>query len=94
MKATALGIKAVDYEKQKVNIDKLYSGFTEQDATADTVAEHLPQRSDPLERPAAAQPLLLLHDRVHNESVSGRYTSSGSLVSSTTRCHRLPGCVR
>jgi len=27
VKAAALGIKAVDYEKQKVNIDTLYSGF-------------------------------------------------------------------
>jgi len=29
VKATALGIRAVDYEKQKVNIEKLYSGYTE-----------------------------------------------------------------
>ena len=29
VKATALGIKAVDYEKQKVNISELYRGFRE-----------------------------------------------------------------
>jgi len=36
LKATALGIKAVDYEKQKVNIQTLYRGFVEQDASHET----------------------------------------------------------
>ena len=39
VKATALGIKAVDYEKQKVNIDELYSGMTEQDLGSDSMDE-------------------------------------------------------
>ncbi len=39
VKATALGIKAVDYEKQKVNIERLYSGFTPVDTTAELLAE-------------------------------------------------------
>jgi PhoH-like ATPase len=38
IKATALGIKSVDYEKQKVNADKLYQGFTNMDCTPDTIA--------------------------------------------------------
>ncbi|MFW5995140.1 MAG: PIN domain-containing protein, partial [Spirochaetia bacterium] len=33
IKATALGIKAVDYEKQKVNVEKLYSGSTSFDVS-------------------------------------------------------------
>jgi PhoH-like ATPase len=37
LKATALGIKAVDYEKQKVNIQTLYRGFVEQDASHETL---------------------------------------------------------
>jgi PhoH-like ATPase len=37
VKATALGIRAVDYEKQKVNAEKLYSGFTELDVNHDTL---------------------------------------------------------
>ncbi len=37
VKATALGLKAVDYEKQKVNINQLYSGFLELDASAETL---------------------------------------------------------
>jgi len=35
VKATALGIKAVDYEKQKVDIATLYQGVREVDASAD-----------------------------------------------------------
>ena len=37
LKATALGLKAVDYEKQKVNIQTLYRGFVEQDASHETL---------------------------------------------------------
>lgn len=37
LKATALGLKAVDYEKQKVNIQTLYRGYVEQDASPETL---------------------------------------------------------
>ena len=37
LKATALGLKAVDYEKQKVNLQTLYRGFVEQDASHETL---------------------------------------------------------
>jgi PhoH-like ATPase len=36
VKATSLGIRAVDYEKQTVNIEKLYSGYTEINVSTDT----------------------------------------------------------
>jgi len=35
VKAQALGLLAVDYEKQKVNVDSLYTGVTEMDGNAD-----------------------------------------------------------
>ncbi len=35
VKATSLGIKAVDYEKQKVSIDKLYPGYLEAEISQD-----------------------------------------------------------
>ncbi len=38
VKATALGIKAVDYEKQKVDIATLYQGVREMDISADSMA--------------------------------------------------------
>ncbi len=37
VKATALGIRAVDYEKQKINISKLYSGYGQIESSADTL---------------------------------------------------------
>lgn len=37
VKATALGIRAVDYEKQKVNITKLYSGYGQIESSLDTL---------------------------------------------------------
>jgi PhoH-like ATPase len=39
LKATALGIKAVDYEKQKVNIEDLYKGYIEMDVGQDSLQE-------------------------------------------------------
>ena len=51
VKATALGIRAVDYEKQKVNIDKLYSGFTELDASKETMVEVREHRVVPAPEP-------------------------------------------
>lgn len=37
VKATALGIKAVDYEKQKVNISNLYQGYREAEVAKETI---------------------------------------------------------
>jgi len=37
VKATALGIRAMDYEKQKVDVNTLYSGVTEMTAAPETV---------------------------------------------------------
>ncbi len=39
VKAAALGIKAVDYEKQKVNIDDLYSGLRSANVSAENAEE-------------------------------------------------------
>ncbi len=39
VKATALGIKAVDYEKQKVNIDELYSGWRKLAVSEETLSD-------------------------------------------------------
>ncbi|MCK4542746.1 MAG: PhoH family protein [Spirochaetales bacterium] len=39
VKAKALGIRAVDYEKQKVNINSLYAGWRPSDATSERIEE-------------------------------------------------------
>jgi PhoH-like ATPase len=78
VKATALGIKAVDYEKQKVNIDKLYSGYTELDATADNVATLRAAGRLKWSDTAPPNHYFLLHDRVNDESVLSRYIGATS----------------
>jgi PhoH-like ATPase len=39
LKATALGIKAVDYEKQKINFHELFQGYIEIDASQETLTQ-------------------------------------------------------
>ncbi|MFW5683762.1 MAG: PhoH family protein [Spirochaetota bacterium] len=80
VKATALGIKAVDYEKQKVNIDKLYAGFTELDATAETVRALEERKRIPWSDTHPPNHYLILHDRVHDETVLGRFDHESSEV--------------
>ncbi len=88
VKATALGIRAVDYEKQKVNTDKLYAGFTEVDATADTVASLATEKRIPWSDQLPPNHFLILRDRVHNESVVGRYHADSGELSFLD--HRMP----
>ncbi|HUX52633.1 MAG TPA: PhoH family protein [Spirochaetia bacterium] len=73
VKATALGIKAVDYEKQKVNIDKLYSGYTEMDITQDNLQTL--RETGHLEWHETYPPhhFIIFNDRVHGESALSRY---------------------
>ncbi len=47
IKAAAIGIKAVDYEKQKVDIDKLYQGYRIADAGAETAEDLLNGKAIP-----------------------------------------------
>jgi PhoH-like ATPase len=88
VKATALGIRAVDYEKQKVDTDKLYSGFTEVDATADTVASLAAEKRIPWSDQLPPNHFLLLHDRVHDDSVVGRYHAASGELSFLD--HKMP----
>ncbi len=88
VKATAIGIKAVDYEKQKVNIDKLYPGYTELDATADTVATIAARKRVSWPDVFPPNHFVVLHDRVNDEAILTRYDrETGELVFLD---HRMP----
>jgi PhoH-like ATPase len=39
LKADAMGLQAVDFEKEKVNFDELYSGYSECEVSADVITE-------------------------------------------------------
>ena len=73
VKATALGIKAVDYEKQKVNIKKLYPGYRNIDVSADTYQEL--ERREKVRWRDQLHPneFVVLNEKSHGEPKLGRY---------------------
>jgi PhoH-like ATPase len=76
VKATAVGLKAVDYEKQKVNIANLYQGYRTADISLDTY-----QTLQRDERTAWRDRLfpneyLVMRDKAHEEASLGRYNAS------------------
>lgn len=88
VKATALGIKAVDYEKQKVNIEKLYSGYTELDGTAEKVRTLQETESIPWGDSHPPNHYIVLHDRVNGEVALGRYDPQGHTLRYVD--HKMP----
>ncbi len=75
VKATALGIKAVDYEKQKINIDKLYSGITELDLTSENFDTLVETGRLPWSDTAPANHCYLFHDRTNDRLAIARLDS-------------------
>ncbi|TVQ38777.1 MAG: PhoH family protein [Spirochaetaceae bacterium] len=73
VKATALGIKAVDYEKQKVNIESLYSGLTEQDISADNYDALIESGRLPWSDSLPPNHCFLFHDRTGDRSAIARF---------------------
>ncbi|TVQ20976.1 MAG: PhoH family protein [Spirochaetaceae bacterium] len=76
IKAAALGIKAVDYDKQKVDADSLYSGYSDFDASAEDM-EKL-SRDGELSWMDTLPPnhFLMLRNPSVEDSVMGRYDSA------------------
>lgn len=81
VKATALGIKAVDYEKQKVDITKLYSGYSVLDARSETCAQL--EADGSIEWPDEFPPnhFVMLNDRTHQDFTLGRYNAQDRTLS-------------
>ncbi len=73
VKATALGIKAVDYEKQKVNIHTLYSGCTELDTTYENIRILKETKKLKWNDSFPFNHFVLLHEHTNEESVLCRY---------------------
>lgn len=77
LKATALGIKAVDYEKQTIDINTLYTGFSAVDTRPETYQQLIDEGE--IEWPDELPPnhFLMLRDRDHADEVIGRYDHVG-----------------
>lgn len=63
VKAQALGLNAVDYEKQKVNVDSLYTGVAEMEGNSEMRAMLEGTGSCPVEREFFANQFVLLTDK-------------------------------
>jgi len=72
VKATALGLKAVDYEKQKVDIATLSQGFREIDATAESVTRLLGTGELPWKERLYPNEFLLLRDKATGNKALAR----------------------
>jgi len=88
VKATALGLKAVDYEKQKVNIEKLYSGFTQVDVSTDNY--HVVKEHQRLTWSESYPPnhFVILHDKNLDDSIVTRYRPESKCVEYVD--HKMP----
>jgi PhoH-like ATPase len=73
LKATALGIKAVDYEKQKVNIQTLYRGFIELDASQETLKALRTDGFVPSHTRLAANEFVVLKEAKDSDSALARF---------------------
>ncbi len=80
IKATALGIKAVDYEKQKVNADKLYSGATPMDVGDDFLASLRQEGSVSWNEDATPNHFFHLNHRASGDTAIGRYDAECGCV--------------
>ena len=81
VKATALGIVAVDYEKQKVNLSSLYSGFRMEVASAETIASLRSTGRVPWHHDLRENEFVILAEKGSTETIIGRYSGAeGSLT--------------
>ncbi len=75
VKATALGLRAVDYEKQKVDITTLYQGFREIDVTGESLSRLEGTGELPWKDRLYPNEFALLHDRTAGREVLARWES-------------------
>jgi PhoH-like ATPase len=88
VKATALGIKAVDYEKQKVNIEELYAGYSELRIKDDAVERLLKDGSIPWNESLPPNHYVFLHSKDRDDEVIGRFDREAGTVEYVD--HKMP----
>jgi len=80
LKATALGIKAVDYEKQKVNIDALYKGYIDMDVGQDSLQELKSTGAIPWKTRFVPNEFVVLRESKNSETALSRYNEGESYL--------------
>jgi PhoH-like ATPase len=85
VKAVSLGLRAVDYEKQKVDINTLYSGYRDSDVSADTFDTFERDRVIPWKDTLHPNEYAVLNDRVNSRTAIGRYDVASRVLNWITR---------
>jgi len=88
VKATALGIKAVDYEKQKVNIEELYAGHSETQIKDDTIERLVSGGSIPWSDSLPPNHFIFLRSKQYEDGVIGRFNSAAGTLDYVD--HKMP----
>ncbi len=78
VKAAALGIRAVDYEKQKVDIATLYQGLREIDTSTETISRIISTGELPWKERLYPNEFVLLRDKTSDQSVLAKGDSIGA----------------
>lgn len=76
LKATALGIKAVDYEKQKINIELLYPGYKEADVSADTLKTFATQKEIKWHEHLLPNEFIIMNEKNTAKTAIGRFIAA------------------
>jgi len=79
VKARALGLKAVDYEKQKVNIGTLYPGYKEVILSEELYASAASGETIPWKEELFPNQYVLIRTRERSDAVIMRYRKTGEL---------------
>lgn len=87
VKARALGLKAVDYEKQKVNIGTLYSGFKEVILSEELYASAASGEMVPWKEELFPNQYVLIRAKDRGEAIVTRYRKTGELSPLPERGH-------
>ncbi|TFG64442.1 MAG: PhoH family protein [Spirochaetales bacterium] len=83
VKATVLGLKAVDYEKQKVNITTLYKGYREAVVSSDTITHLKVQGAIEWKEQCYHNESILFRDKENDTVTIGRFNAGTSTVTLT-----------
>jgi PhoH-like ATPase len=74
VKATAIGVKAVDYEKQKVNIHELYQGYIEVDSSTAVIRELREKKSIEWSGNLVPNEFVILRSKKNDETALSRFS--------------------
>lgn len=80
VKATALGIKAVDYERQKVNLSNLYAGYRQETINPDTFGLFRASGQMKLNQELRPNEYMIFFEKGTSETAVGRFSSQDGML--------------